>query len=81
MKIVITGGGTGGHLAIAKSLSIELNKRGMKPIYIGSTYGQDREWFEGSELFEKVYFMPTRGVVNQNFIGKLLSLLKIILAM
>ena len=33
--IAITGGGTGGHLKIAKVIKNELNKRGIKPIYIG----------------------------------------------
>ena len=80
MDIVITGGGTGGHLAIAKSLAQELNLRGIKPIYIGSTNGQDRDWFKNCELFKNVYFMPTRGVVNQNFFGKIISLTKIIIS-
>ncbi|OBV28778.1 hypothetical protein BKN38_00105 [Helicobacter sp. CLO-3] len=43
--IVITGGGTGGHLSIAQSLGEELRKRGKKAVYIGSLSGQDRAWF------------------------------------
>lgn len=42
---VITGGGTGGHLAIAKALAIELKARNIPCVYIGSTLGQDRLWF------------------------------------
>jgi len=48
-KIAITGGGTGGHLKIAKVIKDELNKRGIKPIYIGSTSGADKAWFENDE--------------------------------
>ena len=45
--IVITGGGTGGHLAIARALAQELHKREIPAIYIGSFYGQDQMWFAG----------------------------------
>ncbi len=76
-NIVITGGGTGGHLKIAKSIKTELNKRGIKPIFIGSTYGQDRAWFENDEGFSQKYFFDTKGVVNQGFLGKIKSLIKI----
>jgi UDP-N-acetylglucosamine--N-acetylmuramyl-(pentapeptide) pyrophosphoryl-undecaprenol N-acetylglucosamine transferase len=42
----MTGGGTGGHLAIIKAVKEEL--RDSKLIYIGSTKGQDRYWFENA---------------------------------
>ncbi|CBG39728.1 UDP-N-acetylglucosamine--N-acetylmuramyl-(pentapeptide) pyrophosphoryl-undecaprenol N-acetylglucosamine transferase [Helicobacter mustelae] len=61
---VITGGGTGGHLAIAKALAIALKDKKQSMIYIGSMQGQDRAWFEQSDLFEAVYFLDTTGVVN-----------------
>ena len=75
--IVITGGGTGGHLAIAKALKDELNKRGIKPIFIGSITGQDKEWFENDDGFEAKYFLNSSGVMNKNIIGKLSSLFNI----
>jgi len=78
INIAITGGGTGGHLTIAKAIKEELNKRGIKPIFIGSTYGQDKSWFEDDSGFEEKYFFETSGVVNQKYIGKITSLLKII---
>lgn len=76
--IAITGGGTGGHLVIARAIKEELNKRGMKPIYIGSTNGQDQSWFESDEGFEKTYFLQSQGVVNKKGFKKILSLFAII---
>lgn len=87
--IVITGGGTGGHLSIAQSLGEELRKRGKKAVYIGSLSGQDRAWFgdagvesantdsadtNSSALFEACYFLPTSGVVNKRGLSKLASI-------
>ena len=83
MKIVITGGGTGGHLAIAKSLRDAALKAGHSCIYIGSTSGQDRDWFaketgenplERKKGFTSAHFLHTRGVVNQKGFGKIVSL-------
>ncbi len=75
--IVLCGGGTGGHLSVIKSLKEELNKRGIKPIFIGSSNGQDKKWFENDKGFSQKYFFDTKGVVNKNKIGKMLSLLNI----
>ena len=76
--IAITGGGTGGHLKIAKVIKEELNKRDIKPIYIGSTTGQDRNWFELDEGFSKKYFLNSSGVVNKKGVNKIKSLGNII---
>lgn len=78
MKIVISGGGTGGHLIIAKSLAEELKAKGIKNIFIGSTYGQDQAWFKDSPLFEKKFFLESRGVMNKKFLGKIFSLINIL---
>jgi len=78
MTIAITGGGTGGHLAIANALKEELNKRGLKPIYIGSQNGQDKDWFENDDGFEATYFLDSKGVVNKKGLKKLLVLKDII---
>lgn len=72
MAIVMTGGGTGGHLAIIRAVKEELKNE--KIIYIGSTSGQDKGWFEQDSDFEKKYFLQTRGVVNQGILGKIKSL-------
>jgi len=107
MSIIMTGGGTGGHLAIVKAVKEALvTEQGagnreqeeshsrldrespvsdlrVKPeddatvpklIYIGSTKGQDKQWFAEDEDFAAKYFFETRGVVNQRGLGKLKSL-------
>ncbi|CUU39130.1 MULTISPECIES: undecaprenyldiphospho-muramoylpentapeptide beta-N-acetylglucosaminyltransferase [Helicobacter] len=76
MKFAITGGGTGGHLAIAKALAEAIQKSGEEAIYIGSTLGQDRAWFESSSLFTQCYFLDSVGVVNKRGLGKLKALFK-----
>jgi len=72
MSIVMTGGGTGGHLAIIKAVKEQLKNEEL--IYIGSTKGQDKQWFENDDDFQEKYFFDTRGVVNQRGIAKLKSL-------
>jgi UDP-N-acetylglucosamine--N-acetylmuramyl-(pentapeptide) pyrophosphoryl-undecaprenol N-acetylglucosamine transferase len=81
MSMVITGGGTGGHLTIAKAIKEELNLRGIQPLFVGSTYGQDREWFEGDSGWEACYFLETSGVVNKKGLAKLGALKDIFKAM
>ncbi|MEJ2496094.1 MAG: undecaprenyldiphospho-muramoylpentapeptide beta-N-acetylglucosaminyltransferase [Sulfurovaceae bacterium] len=72
MSIVMTGGGTCGHLVIIKALKGHLKDEEL--IYIGSTMGQDQAWFENDSDFKERYFLNTRGVVNQKFFGKIVSL-------
>ena len=72
MSIIMTGGGTGGHLAIIKAVKEQLKDEEL--IYIGSTKGQDKQWFENDDDFKEKYFFDTRGVVNQKGLGKLKSL-------
>ncbi|WP_034583289.1 undecaprenyldiphospho-muramoylpentapeptide beta-N-acetylglucosaminyltransferase [Helicobacter pametensis] len=67
--IAISGGGTGGHLAIARALMLECQKQGIPCIFIGSQSGQDKLWFEHENGFEAVYFLKTSGVVNQRGLG------------
>ncbi len=77
MKFAVTGGGTGGHLAIAAALDEALVQRGHEAIFIGSTSGQDQMWFAEHSGFSHTYFLPTTGVVNQKGLGKLAALWKI----
>ena len=80
MTLIFTGGGTGGHLVIALSLAQEAKARGHKVIFIGSTSGQDRQWFGNSTVFEEACFLETTGVVNKKGLGKLGALWKILKA-
>jgi UDP-N-acetylglucosamine--N-acetylmuramyl-(pentapeptide) pyrophosphoryl-undecaprenol N-acetylglucosamine transferase len=71
----MTGGGTGGHLTIIKAVKEHLVQDETQTlIYIGSTQGQDRQWFEEDDDFAARYFLTTKGVVNQRGLGKLGSL-------
>ncbi|WP_321777507.1 undecaprenyldiphospho-muramoylpentapeptide beta-N-acetylglucosaminyltransferase [Sulfurimonas sp.] len=77
MKLCITGGGTGGHLMIAEALSLAAKKDGHEVIFIGSTKGQDKKYFEHSEFFSACHFLQTTGVVNQKGLGKIKALFKV----
>ncbi|NOR56805.1 MAG: undecaprenyldiphospho-muramoylpentapeptide beta-N-acetylglucosaminyltransferase [Sulfurovum sp.] len=79
MSIVMTGGGTGGHLAIIRAVKEQLS--GEELIYVGSTKGQDKQWFEEDDAFAEKYFFDTRGVVNQGALGKVKSLFMMVKAM
>ncbi len=71
MSIILTGGGTGGHLTIIDAVVEHLDE---KPIYIGSTKGQDRSWFEDDIRFEKSYFIDSVTVADKGIFGKIFSL-------
>ncbi|MRJ02525.1 MAG: UDP-N-acetylglucosamine--N-acetylmuramyl-(pentapeptide) pyrophosphoryl-undecaprenol N-acetylglucosamine transferase [Epsilonproteobacteria bacterium] len=75
--IALTGGGTGGHLAIVESLGEELSRRGIPMIFLGSERGQDREWFQNDRRFKATYFLASEGVVDKRGVGKVRSLMKI----
>lgn len=75
--IAITGGGTGGHLVIAKAIKEALAKKGIPCIYIGSNKGQDRQWFENDTDFKHTYFLKSQGVVNQKGFQKIITLIEI----
>lgn len=76
--ILITGGGTGGHLSVAKALATEYNKINIKPVYVGSNSGQDRLWFEEFDGFSKKYFLDSKAVVNQGILGKIKAIWQIL---
>jgi len=73
MSIIMTGGGTGGHLAIIRAVKEKFDKD-IDLVYIGSNRGQDKQWFENDEDFKARYFLDSKGVVNQKGLGKFVSL-------
>lgn len=77
-SVVITGGGTGGHLKVADAFIQEFYNRGVNVIFIGSSNGQDKSWFEKDRRLKKAIFLDTKGVVNKNTLGKVSSLLNIL---
>jgi len=80
MKLCITGGGTGGHLMIAEALVEAAVSDGHEVIFIGSTNGQDKKYFQEHSSFSYVYFLQTTGVVNQKGLGKIKALFKVLIA-
>lgn len=76
MRVVITGGGTGGHLSVARAFLHAFVAKGWECAFIGSSGGQDRMYFEKESDFKQKWFLQTHGVVNQRGIGLLKSLWK-----
>jgi len=71
VSIVLTGGGTGGHLAIVAAVKEHIAK---EMVYIGSKRGQDRAWFENDKSFHKHYFLDSTSVVDKGKLEKLIAL-------
>jgi UDP-N-acetylglucosamine--N-acetylmuramyl-(pentapeptide) pyrophosphoryl-undecaprenol N-acetylglucosamine transferase len=72
--IVLTGGGTGGHLEVARLLKEAFRTRRVAPIFIGTVRGQDQRWFSNDDGFSARYFLNTRGVVDRGKAGTVVSL-------
>ncbi|MBZ7943189.1 undecaprenyldiphospho-muramoylpentapeptide beta-N-acetylglucosaminyltransferase [Campylobacter sp. RM13744] len=78
MMIVLTGGGTGGHLAIVRCLLESAQRKNIACIYIGSQNGQDKTWFEKETRFKDKFFLSSKGVINQSKFNKINSFLHIL---
>ncbi len=76
MKLVVTGGGTGGHLAIARALLDAVMAQGDEAVFVGSTAGQDGMWFGAGSGFKQTYFLETTGVVNRRGVMKAAAVLR-----
>ena len=74
MRLCITGGGTGGHLMVAQALVESAVQEGHEVIFIGSTSGQDKKYFESYGSFLHTYFLDTTGVVNKRGVAKFKAL-------
>ena len=75
--ILFTGGGTCGHLLVALAIRDELDKLGIKSIYVGSLKGQEYQRLKDDEVFLEKYFLASSGVVNKKGLSMIFSLFKI----
>jgi len=73
-SIIISGGGTGGHIYPALAVAREIEKRGYKVIYIGSSSGLEKDFVDMKDMF----LLPTVGWVNKNILGKIIFILRFI---
>jgi UDP-N-acetylglucosamine--N-acetylmuramyl-(pentapeptide) pyrophosphoryl-undecaprenol N-acetylglucosamine transferase len=65
MKVVITGGGTGGHIYPALSIAQQLNQIGAELLFIGSRHGPEGKLVEKQGIpFESVPSGPMAGLVS-----------------
>jgi len=72
--VVISGGGTGGHIFPALSVANRLEQKGVRTIYIGSNSGLERKIVHR----DRTFLLPTVGWVGRNIFGKADSLLRFI---
>ncbi|MCX7990763.1 MAG: undecaprenyldiphospho-muramoylpentapeptide beta-N-acetylglucosaminyltransferase [Proteobacteria bacterium] len=75
--IVITGGGTGGHIVPAMSLAETFIKRGQKVLYIGSERGIERKIFN---LNVNKVFLNLAGIKGKGLSGALKGVILTIIA-
>lgn len=66
MRIIITGGGTGGHLYPALAIGHEFAKLGAEVRYIGSTNGIEKDIMK-NQVFA-ADFLPVEGIRNKNLL-------------
>ena len=74
-RVLMTGGGTGGHLSIISS--VKEHMRDEELLYVGSINGQDMKWFGDDDSFIEKFFLNTGGVVNRRGLSKIKSLFDI----
>lgn len=66
VNVVITGGGTGGHLAVAEAVAKQLKMLGHCLYYLGAKRGQEQHWFDNKPLFVQSKLLDVQGIANQS---------------
>lgn len=64
MKVIISGGGTGGHLYPALAIGRAFREKGAEILYIGSAYGIEKNIMPNEEF--PFALLPVKGLRNKN---------------
>ncbi len=70
-NIIISGGGTGGHLFAAVAFADYVKEMGYEPFIIGSVYGMESEWLKGKEY--RYALLKTKGFAGKGLFEKVKS--------
>ena len=74
MKVIITGGGTGGHIYPALAVALELKNRGWNILYLGSENSLEKEVTKEWDVnFKSVKVAPLPRKINFKLINSLFS--------
>ena len=68
-KVILTGGGTGGHLFAALAFAEYLKEKGFKPVIIGSQYGIEKEVLKKYPF--EYYLLSSKGIAGKSIKEKL----------
>lgn len=66
VNVAITGGGTGGHLAVAEAVAEQLQMLGHCLYYLGAKRGQEQHWFDNKPLFVQSKLLNVQGIANKS---------------
>jgi UDP-N-acetylglucosamine--N-acetylmuramyl-(pentapeptide) pyrophosphoryl-undecaprenol N-acetylglucosamine transferase len=75
-NVIVTGGGTGGHLFAALAFCDYLKKQGYNPIFIGSKYGLEKEILKNYKY--EYLLLSTKGFAGKSKKEKIYSIISMI---